>query len=222
MPMEIFRRIYDDCKPQNRYKLGISLLDSPVDVYREVVVPSNIRLPHLAELLIRTVGWTGYHLYEFQKDDDLYTDKASIKEYKSWPEPEFGPAPVTRYHDYTCYTLGQVLRQEGDSIEFRYDFGDDWKHDVVLLERGKYTDSQDPDFYVIGGEGACPPEDVGGVGGYDYMLRLFKNPKENPEELENYRQWLPEGFDPHRFDLHATQLRIVDYLRVVRTFTERY
>ena len=222
MPMEIFRRIYDDCKPQNRYKLGISLLDSPVDVYREVVVPSNIRLPHLAELLIRTVGWTGYHLYEFQKDDDLYTDKASIKEYKSWPEPEFGPAPVTRYHDYTCYTLGQVLRKEGDSIEFRYDFGDDWKHDVVLLARGKYTDSQDPDFYVIGGEGACPPEDVGGVGGYDYMLRLFKNPKENTEELQNYRQWLPEGFDPHHFDLHATQLRIVDYLRVVRTFTERY
>lgn len=53
------------------------------------------------------------------------------------------------------------------------------------------------------------------------MLHLFKNPEENPEELENYRQWLPEGFDPHRFDLHATQLRIVDYLRVVRNFTER-
>ena len=222
MALDIFQKIYDWKKPQRRYRLGISLKDSPVKVYREVMVPSNIRLPHLAELLIRTVGWVGYHLYEFQSGDDLYTSRDEIREYKNWPEPEFGSKPVTKYHDYTCFTLGQVLRQEGDSLEFLYDFGDSWHHDVVLLEKAKYSDGQDPDFYVIGGEGACPPEDVGGVHGYASMLQLFEHPDEDPEELESYIQWLPEGFDPLYFDLHATRLRVIDFFRVVRTFTERY
>lgn len=129
MALDIFQKIYDRKKPQWRYKIGISLRESPVKVYREVVVPSNIRLPHLAELLIRTVGWVGYHLYEFKRGDDLYTSRDEIREYKRWAEPE---------------------------------------------------------------------------------------------ELESFIQWLPEGFDPHNFNIYATRLRIVDFFRVVRTFTERY
>lgn len=221
MALDIFQRIYDDSKPQWCYRLGVNLIESPVKVYREVEVPSNIRLSHLAELLIRTIGWVGYHLYDFRNGDDLYTSREEIREFKRWQgtEPRF--KSETKYHDYTCYTLGQVLRQKGDSLLFRYDFGDNWQHDVFLLEKKKYTERQDPDFYVVVGEGGCPPDDVGGVGGYAYMLQLFEQPDKDPDELDNYLQWLPEDYDPHRFDLHATELRIIDYLRVVRTFTER-
>ena len=217
--MDIYRSIYDEGKPQWRFTLGVRLKDSPVEVYREVVVPSNIHLPHLCELLLRAMGWEGYHFYEMQKGDDLYASKESIREYKGWNNGEPDP---TKYHDYTCYILHQLLRQPGDSFEFRYDLGDDWKHEVTLLEKAKWEPRQHPDFYVIGGEGGCPPEDVGGVGGYAYVLDLLEHPDKDPEEAESYLRWLPEGFDPHYFDLRCAQLRIIDYYRVVRTFTERW
>jgi hypothetical protein len=42
--------------------------------------------------------------------------------------------------------------------------------------------------YCLGGEGACPPEDVGGMHGYQEMLEAFK--KSTSKETKEYRQWL--------------------------------
>jgi len=53
----------------------------------------------------------------------------------------------------------------------------------------------------LAGERACPPEDCGGVGGYDHVLYALRNPDE--PKLAEFRQWIGE-FDPEAFDLERT------------------
>ena len=48
------------------------------------------------------------------------------------------------------------------------------------------------------GERACPPEDCGGVWGYDDLLEAIRNPKH--EEHESMLEWIGGRCDPEDFD----------------------
>ena len=208
-----YASIYEVNKPSWKFTVDITLEESPVPVTRRVIVPSNIRLSHLSELLIRAIGWEGYHLCEFLKGDDCYTDSESCAEARSWENR------MHKYHDYSRYTLGQVLRQDGDEAEFIYDFGDDWKHKIVLAKKEKYPKSgyYEADLFVVSGQNACPPENVGGVWGYKEALETLANPGLDTDEYNQLMEWLPEGFNPEVFDIRASRLRVNDYLRLIRT-----
>jgi len=59
----------------------------------------------------------------------------------------------------------------------------------------------------IDGAGACPPEDSGGIWGYQRMLEALKNPAD--EEHEIYVDWLGGSrFDPAAFDLARVNRRL--------------
>ena len=51
----------------------------------------------------------------------------------------------------------------------------------------------------IKGKRTCPPEDCGGVGGYDDFLETIKDPN-NPEHDEML-EWAGGSFDPEAFDI---------------------
>jgi hypothetical protein len=51
------------------------------------------------------------------------------------------------------------------------------------------------------GKRSCPPEDVGGLGGYGYFLQAIADP-DHPEHDE-YLEWVGGAFDPEAFDLEA-------------------
>ncbi|MFG0262762.1 MAG: LexA family transcriptional regulator, partial [Novipirellula sp. JB048] len=48
------------------------------------------------------------------------------------------------------------------------------------------------------GKRNCPPEDVGGVYGYEHFLDAIGNPEH--EEHEDFMEWVGE-FDPELFEL---------------------
>lgn len=50
----------------------------------------------------------------------------------------------------------------------------------------------------IAGRRSCPPEDVGGVWGYEEFLKAYTN-KTHPEH-EEFVEWAGDYFDPERFD----------------------
>jgi hypothetical protein len=63
---------------------------------------------------------------------------------------------------------------------------------------------------LVDGAGAAPPEDVGGVSGYEEFLAALSDPK-NPEH-DTYLEWVGGAFDPAAFDLEARR-RLVRKVR---------
>ena len=85
----------------------------------------------------------------------------------------------------------------GYQMLYEYDFGDGWEH-VVLVEKilPMTPDAKLP--VCIKGKRACPPEDVGGVWGYEQLLEAIKDP--NHPEHEMYTEWIDGDFDSEVFD----------------------
>ena len=54
--------------------LDVTLKGSPRKVYRQLVVPSDLPLNHLGEILVRAVGWEGYHLNQFIAGKTYYAE----------------------------------------------------------------------------------------------------------------------------------------------------
>jgi hypothetical protein len=54
---------------------------------------------------------------------------------------------------------------------------------------------------VLAGKRACPPEDVGGVWGYENFLGIIRDPK-HPEH-DDTLAWCGDSFDPEAFDIGA-------------------
>ena len=64
--------------------------------------------------------------------------------------------------------LGETIREFG----YEYDFGDGWEHRIVVESVGKRV----PDWpypLCVAGARACPPEDVGGITGYEAFLKAI-------------------------------------------------
>jgi hypothetical protein len=99
------------------------------------------------------------------------------------------------------HTLERLLRVK-DRFTYRYDFGDDWNHEIVVE---KITPGEPAAPSVIAGARACPPEDCGGIWGYaDLVAALADRTHERHAELA---EWAP-GWTPERFDLAAADKRV--------------
>lgn len=200
---------------RKEYILGAEIVDSPVRVYRELTVPSDLRLGYLGELLIRAFGWAGHHLSSFTVGELTYATPYEILERQSRGFTE--PVPEK---DSMGVKLSGILPEVGSHISFIYDFGDHWVHDVYLKEIKEYKnewDKKEPPMDLIFAQGACPPEDCGGVHGYEDLLRIIADPKD--PEHKRMKTWLHslcgEGFRPDAFDIHGANLRIWDFLRTI-------
>ena len=65
-----------------------------------------------------------------------------------------------------------TLHEEGETIVWEYDFGDSWEHDVRLSSFEEYAEGEPRQIVFVGGKRVCPPEDCGGVRGYEKLLEL--------------------------------------------------
>ena len=74
-----------------------------------------------------------------------------------------------------------MIYREGQRLSYEYDFGDSWDH-TLLVE--KILPSQESVRYPVclKGKRACPPEDEGGVWGYENFLEAIRNPDHDEHE----------------------------------------
>jgi hypothetical protein len=56
----------------------------------------------------------------------------------------------------------------------------------------------------ISGKRACPPEDSGGIGGYEEKLEILKHPRS--KHFKEIRDWMGD-FDPEHFDLKEIEFQ---------------
>lgn len=165
------------------YRLKVILRGSRPSIWRRVEIDADVTLFRLHEVLQVVMGWTDSHLHQFRRGSTYYGQS----------DPEFG---MHRENERRI-RLREVLRKPKDRMIYEYDFGDGWEHDI-LLEASDAVPGGPPPVRVLAGKGACPPEDVGGVGGYDRFLEAIRDPK-HPE----HREMLEWGgrFDPDAFEI---------------------
>jgi hypothetical protein len=168
---------------KNMLVLHIELAEVQPTVWREVVVPDSITLPKLHSVIQLVMGWQGGHLHEFQMALGSYGNA----------DPDFAPEVQSEQR----VSLKKALGASGGFV-YLYDFGDGWQHYVKVNQ----TLPLDPGLKLplcIGGEQACPPEDVGGPWGYEAFLAAISDP--GHEDHDTMLEWCGEAFDPTHFDL---------------------
>lgn len=159
--------------------------DNPA-IWRRLNVPSDIRLDRFHQVLAAAVGWQDSHLHVFERGADRYGHAA----------------PELDIQDEREITVGGLLTHAGDQLDYEYDFGDSWRHDIVL-EAIQPSHDGGACPRCTGGAGRCPPEDVGGIPGYEDLRRVLADPghDEHAEMLE----WMglddARHFDAAAFDL---------------------
>ncbi|MBQ2043947.1 MAG: plasmid pRiA4b ORF-3 family protein [Bacteroidaceae bacterium] len=193
-----------------QYIIDIDLLDAPLSIHRRLSIPSNMNLGYVQEILMLAMGWQGHHLKEITYGNVTYTTR-----YAGGQNPE--PMDDFPQKDSYKHTLGDLLKTEEDSLLFKYDLGDGWTHRVTLSEIRPYSDIaiQSENYWaeLISGEGACPPDDVGGTSGYAELLRTINNPTD--VAFEDTLKWIGPDFDPYYFDHRLTHARINDFQRTI-------
>ena len=113
--------------------------------------------------------------------------------FDDWPDEELDEATIT---------VGRAVGT-GRRFFYDYDFGDDWNHEVVVEDR--FSGPVGLKHAVcLDGQRRCPPEDVGGVPGYEDLLRVLADP--NDEEHEHLLSWSGGDFAPEDFSVIATNI----------------
>lgn len=181
------------------YTLDVTLKGSPRKVYRQLTVPSDLALNHLGEILVRAVGWDGYHLNQFIKGKNDYYVMPDENGFVDFGE------------NASKYTIGDLLTRIGCKIQWEYDFGDSWIHEIKLVEKVATDVDTQSAVMLVKATGACPPEDCGGICGYRHLLSVLKDP--SSEEYEEMREWLGGDFNPKSFSLSLARERIARYVK---------
>jgi hypothetical protein len=169
------------------FELEIVLEEVQPLVRRGVQVPGEVSLAVLHEVVQSAVGWTNSHLHEFEIAGRRY----------GLPDPDWGDRDVV---DEAKGTLFRLVGQ-GDRFSYVYDFGDSWNHQISV-EKILSPESGVRYPRCVSGQGACPPEDVGGPWGYEEFQAVLADPA-HPEHAERL-DWVGGPFDPHHFDLDDT------------------
>lgn len=190
-------------KNVDMFTLNVTLNNAPLEIMRQIEVPSNIRLDALAEILTMAMGWEGSHLNQFKAKGKFYEETNYEEDafYKESGWKKFGQ------HEYS---LRDLLNRKSNKILWEYDFGDSWEHSITLESRRKMSAYEEYAVKLLKGKNACPPEDVGGVIGYKHLLEVLDNPK-SPEYMM-MKNWVSPNFNPKKFSKAKTQDLIDDYL----------
>lgn len=169
-------------------RLRVTMREVVPRVQRVLDVPRAITLDELHEVLQVAIGWTDSHLHQFRTDDAIYAVPLD-----DWEE------------DDEVDERGVRLSGLPTRFVYVYDLGDGWQHDVEVLGAGGDRAG------CVGGQGACPPEDCGGVDGYADLLDALADPGHG--EHEAMRTWVGDRLRP--FDLEATTERVRDAVGAV-------
>jgi hypothetical protein len=172
--------------------LRISLEDWEPEIWRVVEVPAAASLKALHDVIQAAMGWQDYHLWEFEAAGQRYgpTDPG-------WADEELTAA--------TEVTLGALIETGVAALIYTYDMGDNWRH-VVTVEAAGPGEAGVRYPRLAGGARRCPPEDVGGLPGFDYFLEALADPAH--EEHADLLAWHGGPFDEEDFDAAAVGRRV--------------
>ncbi len=191
-------------KPKRVFTLKVTLADTQPPVWRRLMIPSDITLLRLHNVIQVAMGWSNSHLHYFaDKHGKFYT-----------------PArPAGAVSDGARTQLSAIFRTRGDWVRYVYDCGVAWEHTVELEVVGD-TGSRCRRAECVAGQRRCPPEDCGGPGSFAQLLEALAVKKRltgsrpgiigRPQSF--FQGWLEGPFKPEAFN----RSRVSSALRRIR------
>lgn len=172
------------------YQIKISLLETDPLIWRRVLVPGEFSLAQLHEAAQVVMGWGNMHLYEFRIGEICFSE----------PDEEF----PGRFQDSSKVTISKLIVRLPKQFFYTYDFGDSWDHEFKI-EKELFWEKNVHYPHCTDGERACPPEDCGGIPGYEDILESLTKPrkKNNKDMIE----WFGD-FDPAHFSVEETNKKL--------------
>jgi len=182
-------------KYERVYQFKIALTGLRPPIWRRIQVPETYSFWDLHVAIQDAMGWEDYHLHQFTVIDPSIDMKVEI----GAPAEDFDVVFDMEILPEWKQKIAEWFSMENSVAEYTYDFGDGWEH-TLKLEKilPKEADATYP--RCIGGKRACPPEDCGGVWGYEEKLDILKD--KTHEEYEETVEWLGDDFDPEHFDVN--------------------
>ncbi|MFD9889002.1 plasmid pRiA4b ORF-3 family protein [Amycolatopsis sp. NPDC059027] len=170
--------------PAPVYQLKMSLKGAKPPIWRRLEVRADTTLSLLHEIVQIAFEWEHSHLHVFQT-----------------PYGDFGiPDPELAFGDESAVALEQVAPEAKSKFRYLYDFGDHWEHEILVE---KVVDADPAATYprCTGGRRAAPPEDCGGVGGYEHLVATLADPDDPDHESQLDWMGLCDGdeFEPEHF-----------------------
>ncbi|MFH1170409.1 MAG: plasmid pRiA4b ORF-3 family protein [Candidatus Vogelbacteria bacterium] len=197
------------------YQFKISLNYSKPLIWRRIQVPATYTFWELHCAIQDAMGWSGGHLHGFMfanKKNNWQTINIMI------PSPD-NDEFMDRIVDERTAKVADYFEKISKQCKYEYDFGDGWVH-TILLEKVVPIVSGEKYPKCLAGKRACPPDDCGGIGGYERLIDILKQPK-HPEHKETM-EWLgldfPNDLNPEHFD--ANEVEFGDPKELLKEFED--
>jgi hypothetical protein len=167
--------------PHGVFQLKVTLKGARPPIWRRLRLPASATLDELHQVIQAAFGWEDAHLHAFDANGERYA-----------PD-DFG---LDDSQDSAGVPLSSLLDGVGAKLSYEYDFGDSWRHEIVvesMLEPDGVTHA-----VCTAGRRAGPVEDCGGIGGWAAICHALDEP--NTPEYERVFDWLGFEPDPDYFD----------------------
>ena len=176
-----------------QFKVTLNGIKPPI--WRRFQVPCDYSFWDLHIAIQDAMGWLDCHLHQFIVSDPLFLNSLTIG-IPVEDDLDGLPAVIPGWEVPIAAFFTLVNRK----AKYEYDFGDSWDHSLILekiLPLGKGLELPT----CLGGRRACPPEDCGGIWGYQELLEILSDP--DREEYPETSEWVGGSFDADRFDRSA-------------------
>ena len=167
----------------------ISVKGVKPEIWRKLLVSSDITLEKLHTVLQVLMGWKNHHLYAFVINQKRYS-----------PPNEDGGDDAGK-SNLIQTKLSGISEKSLEAITYEYDFVDGWEIELQNETRSDDLQQNQP-AQCIEGSRHGPAEDSGGSRGYMEKARIYGNPQHR-RYLE-IRKLIGPDFDPEAFDLRQT------------------
>ncbi len=130
------------------HQVKVSLHGAKPPVWRRLEIPSAMTLDRLHAVLQTAFGWYDLHLHSFE----TVCGEFGAPDSEDWGD----------HGDESAVALAQVAKAEKAKVVYVYDFGDDWRLDIVV-EKIHPVDAGVTYPRCTGGKGSPPDEGGGGI-----------------------------------------------------------
>lgn len=186
--------------PPEVFQLKVTLLGTMPPIWRRLLVPADLKLAQLHDVLQAAMGWQDCHMHEFSVGQQHFGK----------PNPEDRLMGMDPVENERTVRLSSVLGRAGAKVTYTYDMGDSWEHGIVL-EKRLPADAGTAYPVCTGGERACPPEDCGGIPGFYDLLEALGDPTH--EQHDELRDWVGDGYDPDVFSVEHVNRKLTPLRR---------